>query len=60
MIDKTLADYIKRVTEQSNQDNGKVWNNRNTWTEPELSKDDYLVYPEDDGTDSKRNPYGRH
>jgi hypothetical protein len=60
MIDKTLADYIKRVTEQSNQDNSKVWNNRNTWNEPELSKDDYLVYPEDDGTDSKRNPYGRH
>ncbi len=59
MTDQTLKDYIKRITE-SEKDNAKVWNNRNTWNDPELSKDDYLVYPEDDGTDSKRNPYGQH
>jgi hypothetical protein len=44
----------------------QVWHNRNVWNDPSLANldrenpNDYKVYPEDDGTDSKRNPYGRH
>ena len=29
-------------------------------TEPVTNPDIYYVYPEDDGTDRYRNPYGQH
>jgi hypothetical protein len=51
MKDITLADYIKRTTEQLEKDK------QQSQEQPEHN--DYEVYPEDDGTDSKRNPYSR-
>jgi hypothetical protein len=45
-MDKTLSDYIKRTQDLLKEE------------KPEDNKDNqYPVYPEDDGTDAKRNPY---
>ena len=44
--DKTLADYIKRVIGEQP-------------IPPVSNPNDYEVYPDDDGTDSPRNPYSR-
>ena len=45
----TLADLIREEVEKD-----RIINN------PPVSQiNDYEVYPEDDGTDSKRNPYSR-
>jgi hypothetical protein len=41
--DKTLADYIKRTMQNL--------------AEEKSNTNQYPVYPEDDGTDSKKNPY---
>jgi hypothetical protein len=46
-MDKTLDDYIKRT--QDNLEKEKL--------RPAKNQDQYPVYPEDDGTDAKRNPY---
>ena len=66
IMDKTLADYIKRATEKMNQeqqDKQKVAENRNVWNDTELaSQDIYNVVPEKQNQDSdeKINPYGQH
>lgn len=40
------------------QDRYSIAENRNVWNDFELTKQDiYYVYPEDDGTDCKKNPY---
>jgi hypothetical protein len=44
-MDKTLADYIKRVTE------------REALPLPLPPDNNYPVYPEDDGYDTPKNPY---
>lgn len=49
MKDQTLADYIKRTMENLERDQHRV--------EEKTIQDTYQVIPEDDGTDSKRNPY---
>ena len=65
-MDKTLADYIKRVQEQNDKPSDKVWHNRNVWNDPALANldrenpNDYKVYPEEDGYDRPRNPYSNH
>ena len=59
-MDKTLADYIKRIEEKEKQ---RIAENRNVWNDPELAKQDiYNVYPEKQSEDSdeKINPYGQH
>ncbi len=45
-MDKTLADDIKRVQQQTVP-----------VKEDKPADNNYPVWPEDDGTDSKRNPY---
>lgn len=52
-MDKTLQDYIDRTLEEIKKDKEPLH-------EPKENKDQYPVLPEDDGTDSKRNPYGNH
>ena len=47
VIPKTLSDLIKEELEKDRIDNEV------------LNHNDYTVYPEDDGTDSARNPYSR-
>ena len=49
-MDKTLADYIKRITEEENK----------RLSEP--ATDQYQVYPEPESIDSdeKINPYSQH
>jgi hypothetical protein len=63
-MDKTLADYIRRVTKaQQDEDKQRVAVNRNTWNTPELAKQDqYHVYPESEtvNSDEKINPYSQH
>ena len=49
MKDQTLADYIKRTMENLERDQHRV--------EEKTIQDTYQVFPEDDGTDSKKNPY---
>ena len=59
-MDKTLADYIKRI---QNIDKHRIAENRNVWNDPELTKQDiYYVNPEPQSIDSdeKINPYGQH
>lgn len=59
-MDKTLADYIKRIQDLDKQ---RIAENRNVWNEPELAKQDvYYVNPEPKSQDSdeKINPYGQH
>ena len=59
-MDKTLADYIKRI---QNLDNQRIAENRNVWNDPELAKQDiYYVKPEPQSIDSdeKINPYSQH
>ena len=59
-MEKTLADYIKRIQDLEKQ---RVAENRNVWNDPELaSQDIYNVYPEKQSQDSdeKINPYGQH
>ena len=46
-MDKTLADYIKRTNEALEKEKSL----------PAKDENQYPVYPEDDGTDAKRNPY---
>jgi hypothetical protein len=48
-MDKTLRDYIERTTKALEEEKSKPIN------KPEDNQ--YLVHPEDDGTDAKRNPY---
>ena len=50
-MDKTLKDYIDRVTKDLEKDKKE--------TPPVNEHNDYEVYPEDDGTDRPRNPYSR-
>jgi hypothetical protein len=58
MKDITLADYIKRTMQSLESDKHRIAENRNVWNDPELAKQDiYYVYPEDDGTDTPKNPY---
>jgi len=45
IMDKTLADYIKRTQEKLEKDQSPTPENQ------------YPVYPEKDETDAKRNPY---
>lgn len=63
-MDKTLADYIKRITKaQQDEERQKIAVNRNVWNDPELAKhDQYQVYPESESVDSdeKINPYSQH
>jgi hypothetical protein len=49
-MDKTLKDYIDRTMKNLNKE----------VNEENKDKDQYPILPEDDGTDSKRNPYGNH
>lgn len=49
-MDKTLADYINRTMQ-------KLEEQKEVRTIIEESQ--YLVYPEDDGTDNKKNPYSQ-
>lgn len=59
-MDKTLGDYIKRVTDLEKQ---RVAENRNVWNDPTLAKQDiYYVNPEPQSIDSdeKINPHGQH
>jgi hypothetical protein len=49
ILDKTLADYIKRAQEQM----------QSQYTQP-VTQENYKVYPEDDGTDRPIIPYGDH
>ena len=50
IMDKTLADYIARTMAKLESEKQKpVENNENQ----------YLVYPEDDGTDRPVNPYSQ-
>ena len=59
-MDKTLADYIKRIQDLDKQ---RIADNRNVWNDPELAKQDiYYVNPEPQSIDSdeKINPYGQH
>jgi hypothetical protein len=48
-MDKTLQDYIQRTTKAIEEKNFEPIN--------KPKDNQYLVYPEDDGTDAKRNPY---
>jgi len=58
MKDLTLADYIKRIMQSDEESKQQIALNRNVWNDPELAKQDiYYVYPEDDGTDTPKNPY---
>jgi hypothetical protein len=63
-MDKTLADYIRRVTKaQQDEDKQRVAVNRNVWNDPVLAKQDqYQVYPEPESvnSDEKINPYSQH
>lgn len=59
-MDKTLADYIKRIQDQDKQ---RIADNRNVWNDPELAKQDiYYIRPESNSIDSdeKINPYSQH
>ena len=59
-MDKTLADYIKRIQDSDKQ---RIAENRNVWNKPELAKQDvYYVNPEPNSinSDEKINPYGQH
>lgn len=59
-MDKTLADYIKRIQDSDKQ---RVAENRNVWNDPELAKQDiYYITPEPTSIDSdeKINPHGQH
>lgn len=48
-MDQTLADYIKRITEQEHKP---------AQSQPISQPSDYEVWPEDQGdADHKRNPY---
>lgn len=61
IMDKTLADYIKRM--QDLEEKQTVAVNRNVWNDPNLAKQDvYNVYPEPQSPDSdeKINPHGQH
>ena len=49
VIPRTLADLIREEVEKDRAVNVQQM--------PQIN--DYEVYPEDDGTDSKRNPYSR-
>lgn len=49
ILDKTLADYIKRAQEELKKD-----------TSQPAKEEKYEVFPEDDGTDRPKNPYGEH
>lgn len=58
MKDLTLNDYINRTLREIEKEKFQIAQNRNVWNDHELTKQDiYYVYPEDDGTDSKNNPY---
>lgn len=60
-MDKTLADYIKRM--QDLEQKQKVAVNRNIWNDHNLAKQDvYNVYPEPKNQDSdeKINSHGQH
>jgi hypothetical protein len=59
-MDKTLSDYIKRITVDERQ---RVVNNRNVWNDPALAKQDqYQIHPQPESIDSdeKLNPYSQH
>ena len=49
VIPRTLADLIREEVERD-----RLANNP-----PVSQHNDYEIYPEDDGTDCKRNPYSR-
>ena len=60
-MDKTLADYIKRMQDLKQKQTVAV--NRNVWNDPNLAKQDaYYVSPEPKSIDSdeKINPYSQH
>lgn len=62
-MDKTLADYIKRIYQSQDRERQRIAEKRNVWNDPELaSQDIYNVYPEKQSIDSdeKINPYGQH
>ncbi len=52
-MDKTLSDYINRTMEKLKDQTPKE-------IQPNNDKDNYDVYPEDDGYDRPRNPYSSH
>ena len=59
-MDKTLADYIKRIQDS---DKHRIAENRNVWNDPELAKQDiYYIKPEPQSvnSDEKINPYSQH
>ncbi len=61
IMDKTIADYIKRMQDLEQKQTVAV--NRNVWNDPNLAKQDvYNVYPEPQSQDSdeKINPHGQH
>ncbi len=45
----TLGDYIRSVAEKEKRQQ-----------EPKVDLNNYPIYPEDDGYDLPRNPYGNH
>lgn len=51
MKDITLEDYIKRTMERLEKEKAQ------TLEEVKSNPNQYPVYPEDDGTDGKKNPY---
>ena len=50
-MDMYLSDYINRVSKKLKEQELTLLK------EPTQNPNDYPVYPEDDGTDVKRNPY---
>ena len=63
IMDKTLKDYIDRVTKSQTDKKHRIAENRNVWNDPELAKHDvYYVKPESQSIDSdeKINPHGQH
>ena len=52
MNEKTLGDYIKQMQDLENTEKKPL--------EEKPNLDQYLVYPEDDGYDTPKNPYGNH
>jgi hypothetical protein len=61
-MDKTLSDYIHRVTSQPNEEKQRIAVNRNGWNDPTLAKQDqYQVYPESEtvNSDEKINPHSQ-
>jgi hypothetical protein len=57
-MDKTLADYIKRIQGNDEQKVAEINDDKKSH---ELTQQNiYNVFPEDTGEDRYQNPYGQH